>query len=371
MGVFFDALGAAAPNLIGAGANILSTWMTNNANKSINDANLDYNAAVQNKTWEREDSAWQRGVADAKAAGLSPLALTSGNSAGSIVGAPSAIPMQSSNAGALIAGSAGSLMNSLQLAERRRQFDAKMKQDDEHFKANLQRDYDALDRTDANLEKQINAAANERDKDRTQEAQHFTRTLNETIREFNAQYEENKHQFDEQQSQARFDKFQESVVERIKQVTGGKGDFVTYDDPDEYDAAVAKYVRDFENFIEMEYTVPTSTSKSYGESSGTSVSAGFGDGTSSSQSQSGSYNERGYGHSHSLSSMLGLNMSANASSGINSSQSGSYSENNSQYNDALLAKFFMKHPCPVYTGDIKLRESNSRSYSYSKGDIRK
>ena len=76
-------------------ANANNVYETNKTNKEINQANLDYNKAMTQAQWERDDNAHQREVADLEAAGLSPLANTTGGANGSPLGAPNAIPMES------------------------------------------------------------------------------------------------------------------------------------------------------------------------------------------------------------------------------------------------------------------------------------
>lgn len=88
---------------IGAGADIYNTHQTNKTNeriadetnatnKGIADRNLDYqrevldyNKALQQQIFAREDSAYQRTVADMRAAGLSPLAMRGTNAAGEAI----------------------------------------------------------------------------------------------------------------------------------------------------------------------------------------------------------------------------------------------------------------------------------------------
>lgn len=97
--MFTSALAGAAiiaggASLIGSGINALSSNATNrrnastqerinNANiqaqKDINQSQLDYAKSMTQAQWERDDNAHQREVADLTAAGLSPLANTSGS----------------------------------------------------------------------------------------------------------------------------------------------------------------------------------------------------------------------------------------------------------------------------------------------------
>lgn len=85
---------AAIAGVVGAGINAYSQHKTNEANQEINQQNLDYNKAQTEAAWNRDDTAHQREVADLEAAGLSPLASTSGSSVTSPLGAPSPIAMQ-------------------------------------------------------------------------------------------------------------------------------------------------------------------------------------------------------------------------------------------------------------------------------------
>ena len=75
-----------------------SNWQAEfDFNKSVNERNFNYTASQNALTRQREDTAIQRQVADAKAAGLSPLAVAgSGGASSSVVSAPSSLSAPSS-----------------------------------------------------------------------------------------------------------------------------------------------------------------------------------------------------------------------------------------------------------------------------------
>lgn len=81
-------------SLFGSILNYKSQKDTNKTNMAINQQNLDYNSAMTQAQWERDDNAHQREVADLEAAGLSPLASTQGSGVSQALGAPSPIAMQ-------------------------------------------------------------------------------------------------------------------------------------------------------------------------------------------------------------------------------------------------------------------------------------
>lgn len=96
MGAFIAALiaGGIASGMAAAGINAISTQLTNKKNEEINQRQLDYNSAMTQLQWERDDNAHQREVADLEKAGLSPIAATGGANTSAALGAPSPIPMQ-------------------------------------------------------------------------------------------------------------------------------------------------------------------------------------------------------------------------------------------------------------------------------------
>lgn len=98
MGAGIAAVVGALIGLVGTGIaaynNYKSQADTNQANKEINQSQLDYNASMTQAQWERDDNAHQREVADLKAAGLSPLASTNGAMNSGALSAPNPIAMQ-------------------------------------------------------------------------------------------------------------------------------------------------------------------------------------------------------------------------------------------------------------------------------------
>lgn len=76
---------SAGSGLIGQGINFFSQKKANDANVAAQQANLDYQKAVQQQTWQREDTAWQRAIADIQKTGMSPLALSGGAGSGQVV----------------------------------------------------------------------------------------------------------------------------------------------------------------------------------------------------------------------------------------------------------------------------------------------
>lgn len=73
--------------------NIASQEKMNTQNLDFQRENLDYQKALQQQIFQREDSAYQRTVSDMRAAGLSPLTMNGTNSSGELV------PTQALNAG--------------------------------------------------------------------------------------------------------------------------------------------------------------------------------------------------------------------------------------------------------------------------------
>lgn len=94
MPVWLSGVLGAVGSLAGNIFNYFSQKKTNESNQKINQQNIDYQTAMTREQWERDDTAHQREVADLEAAGLSPLANTTGSQVTSALSAPNPIAMQ-------------------------------------------------------------------------------------------------------------------------------------------------------------------------------------------------------------------------------------------------------------------------------------
>lgn len=85
--------------VVNAGTNIYNTWSQNEANKQnlqFAKDTLEYQKGVQQTTWNREDNAVQRRVADLRQAGLSPV-LAAGSAASSSAPIQVSTPQKQAN----------------------------------------------------------------------------------------------------------------------------------------------------------------------------------------------------------------------------------------------------------------------------------
>lgn len=82
-------VGSLASGLLSGVSSLVGSTISSNTAKEIAQANLDYQKEYNQQVFEREDTAYQRAVADAQAAGLSPL-VAAGVSAGQSGGVASA-----------------------------------------------------------------------------------------------------------------------------------------------------------------------------------------------------------------------------------------------------------------------------------------
>lgn len=92
-------------DIIGAAVSGANTFQTNQANLSMNQANIDYQKELNNQIFQREDTAYQRTMSDLTKAGLSAsMAFGGTNGAGGSVSAPAnSFAMQTSQVGQILA----------------------------------------------------------------------------------------------------------------------------------------------------------------------------------------------------------------------------------------------------------------------------
>lgn len=136
-----------------AAVNFVSSFLGNNRNRRL-----------QEKQWEREDTAHQREVADLKAAGLSPLASLGGASSSTQI-APQVAPQFDTNT---IADFYNQNMENFRQANQLRH-DVSQKQKDRDLQKEIVNQQ--IQATSDSLEKQISSTENEKEKDRFLDAQ--------------------------------------------------------------------------------------------------------------------------------------------------------------------------------------------------------
>lgn len=349
---------AAGIGLIGSiGTNISnkkSVEDTNRTNKDINDANLAYNKEVQETTWQREDSAWQRGVADAEAAGLSPLAVTAGSSSGSTVGAPSAIPMQAFQGANVTESVISTLMQGMSLDQDERQFNAKLEQEDNHFKTTIQEQYDAMQADIDKLNIQLASAESEAQKDRILQDKQFRMQLLQQLKIANQAYTLDKKKFDAEMATADFHEQQNLVKQRIVEALGDGAEKYAFKPMDgsydEFTAALRAWNSrnsDFEQDLELKYPYSSETRK---DSASTSSNSGT---------------------SGSVGSNLGVPI-AGVKSDLNSSESSTDSSDfsNEYFHDYEKARdrarreHYRDDPYPIWFGDVEFQGSSGTYRGY-------
>lgn len=255
---------------------------------------MDYTKATQQTEWDRADSALQRGTQDAIAAGISPLAIANsgGASSGSVVSQPSAPSMHTAQMQA--AQMQAAMENPLLFDTNtitdgaRALFEATMsdtKMSHESKEKALDRNLSVyqmstqLQAVSDNLKTQLNAAADENEKNRLTQTSIAANQLAELIRSNKAS----------ERIAA-----EEQIDKAIMNITGGYGLRKQYfDNQSDYDAAMQTFVQEF-SAINLGFSTgdPSKYSKSSGSNTSVSASGNIagvaGAGASSSLGQSGS-----------------------------------------------------------------------------------
>lgn len=309
-------------SLIGNGINYFSQKKTNETNKEINQQQLDYNAAMTREAWARDDTEHQREVADLEAAGLSPLANTSGNQVTTPLSAPSPIAMQAPQI------DANSIMNGLlrnkEIGQKEREIDElirknKKSEDQRGFEIELEakrivQKVEELDIENKKVEGTIKYQA--------KLIENETNALKETI----------KHNENEEDLK-RLEYESNLYSEEIKKQVGGDYAYKDYYNLESYQAQIIIWNAKYKKFIsDMQ-----ATQTAYGKQK--SGSANFG---------------------VDAPGAIGGNAGGSTSEGSYTSQ------NISKKQEEMIKQFYSKNPKPVYHMSTYMRDRNKKYESYKR-----
>lgn len=281
------------------------------AQREANAANIEFqretnekNEALLREQWDREDNAIQRHVADAQAAGVSPIGNVNGSPStlSTSMVAPTVDPVTSGDMGRALGESLNNFASIMSNTSERQKdrIQQREMQDEEHSHAM------------AVLDKQLESASDDKEKDRLQafriscnQLKQLTLTENhKTALELTRQ-------------------FQESV----RTATGGMSvNFKLIENYDQYKSELKAWNNQYYMYISSE--VPKYSSETTSGSSSTSTSGG------------GSFGASAFGS--------GINIGGNGSSSESQSSGSSVStgDNNSPYYQ--LRSWLLDHPMPVY-----------------------
>lgn len=288
-------IGALAATVGGAA----SQHATNKANQEINQRNLDYQTQQTQASWERDDNYYQRSVADAQAAGLSPLAINGAMPNTAPLSAPNPIGMQSPfDSSSLM----NTMLGSLELGETKRsnikaeeQRAEEISNDAKEIAIKAQSLTIENKKVEADIKHQANLIKLE------------TRRIAETERA-------NKKSEDFKEKQYNLEKASfesKRYFEEIKHQTGGEDiPYKTYDNFEEYLTARDIYLSSFNEFLDSISQTSTADMHSKNGGAGGSVTG------------------------------TGLNIQAGATD--------YHSENWSEKQKMMYDKFRQSHPVPVF-----------------------
>lgn len=297
-------------NMFGSVMNYYSQKKTNETNKEINQSNLDYNAAMTREQWARDDTAHQREVADLEAAGLSPLANTTGSQVTSALGAPNPIAMQAPqfDANSII----NSMLQAQKLGEEKRHNleiegdrDVELTQQAEQIEQKAQELEIQNKQVEGTIKYQAGLLENE------------TKTLAE-VKEHN----------NEEEYLRRLEYESEMYWKEIKQQVPGDYRYEDIYDLDYYEVRMKLWNKQFENFMNKIGATQKASASSKSQSNNLSIGGNVGATVTGTP--------------------FGANLGANGSQGSSNSESNYEMENLSEYQKQQLIQFYNEHPKPVY-----------------------
>ena len=282
--------------------NWFSQEKTNEQNRQIHQSDQDFQAAQTQAAWERDDTAHQREVADLEAAGLSPLANTTGNAVTSPLGSASPMAMQAPQFSATTA--INTLLQAEQLKENKRHnleqegvSNAELRLKGEEIK-NKTRELDIKDRE---VKQQLDLAV--------AQVQQVDKQLDEV----------NRHNKSEE-SLKKLQYVSEMFVKETEQATHGRFKPEHYYDIDKYSAAQEKWCDEYDAFLDelKEEATRISSSTSKANSGGGGVGGG----------------------------VEGFQINLNGQGAHSESQS--ESKDISKYQEEQIQNWIAKHPMPVF-----------------------
>lgn len=252
----YSAAISAGASALEAGVGYINTVKTNEANMEIanatNEANkeiaaaanalqqdmfnaqMDYNRAVQEESWNRADTTFQRAVMDATNAGLSPLAvLENANNNGGIISAPGAPSMHvPTMIGAQMSPLNPAFFGSLEDGARAM---LEIISQDKRLSAEKKLTVYKEEQENYRFERQLRATSALTNKQLNLQNSRESRELQESIREFNATLENTVTEQNRRYALEEADKLSQYVT----RMTGGaSGAYKKYDNYDEYNTAL-------------------------------------------------------------------------------------------------------------------------------------
>lgn len=320
---------SAAASLASNGLNFLSQRNTNRKQMELAEEANDYQKQLNERLMQREDTAYQRAVKDALAAGLSPLTVagTGGAGAGGTVsgsmnvpslGAPQIDPNTLQDAARSLA---SSFMQERQIANA----NAAQKDKQSHEELMLMAQLDA---NSAMLDKKIEADSSSQDKQLAQDWKKFDTQLQFTIDSRNA---------------AALEQSSKDLVDYARSL--GIKNFEYFEDEEAYKQALKSRCAQFVGSMNKFYGAEMQSSEGY---ENYSVS----DNASGSSSTSGSVNS-----SLGVPNVAGVSSNLDASGTTTSGDSHTRSGNTFQAatHKAIAESFTPDRPFPVFVGKVKKR----------------
>ena len=292
------------------------------SNEKINQQQLDYNAAMTREAWARDDTAHQREVSDLEAAGLSPLANTTGNQVTSPLSAPSPIAMQAPQI------DANTIMNGLL---RNKEIGVKQKEIDELIRKNKKSE----DQRTFEIEleaKRIVQQANELEIENKKVEGQIRYQAQLIENESNALQETIKHNENEEDLR-RLEYESQLYNEEIKKQVGGDYAYKDFYNLESYQAQIIIWNAKYKKFIsDLQATQSAKGSQKSGSANfNVSAEGAIGGGAGGSVSE-GSYS----------------------------------SQNISKKQEEMIKAFYSKNPKPVYHISKYMRDRNKEYESYKR-----